>query len=523
MSNININFEKEIENIFLGNLNKNIFGNIPKIINTIVKDNKIFDEPKEWYNSYDLLKVEKKSDNYLISFIFLYFEFNETRLKYFLDNFNKDDINRIKYIKNNMKDKETNNILNELISPKNLIKSKTDKKNKEVNSDQNSKINNNNGNTYEETYNTNYGKEINYINDENQNDNKFSNENINNDINIAENITSENNHKENIDINEHIIKLYDEIMKLNEDIKKLKSDKGELENKVQKLIKDNIEKEKKISDNKKEINNLINEKKIEKNNISLMNQKIERIDNKNKTLSKRVNNLEKLIFASNLNINFLGNRDYYKTTLAIILYTEKLNIYMDNEKKFVKSQGIIAQNLVEHFSKKFGDKTENKNQIKIVEFLFLCIKCCEQVMHKLTISNLSQDSNINTLKLFSDNNFSNMIDSLTIFMQPEKLDELFNKRIINKSKNTEFLRDDYQVLIENVLIKDLKKGRNSFQHLFTKQYKLGDKNFKAEFSFTPQILIDYFNKMKFEQTYQNCYKNTDWKLMKFGIFDLNWG
>ena len=66
MSNININFEKEIENIFLGNLNKNIFGNIPKIINTIVKDNKIFDEPKEWYNSYDLLKVEKKSDNYLI-------------------------------------------------------------------------------------------------------------------------------------------------------------------------------------------------------------------------------------------------------------------------------------------------------------------------------------------------------------------------------------------------------------------------------------------------------------------------
>ena len=39
----------------------------------------------------------------------------------------------------------------------------------------------------------------------------------------------------------------------------------------------------------------------------------------------------------------------------------------------------------------------------------------------------------------------------------------------------------------------------------------------------PDKITDYFNKMKFEQTYQNCYKNTDWKLMKFGIFDLNWG
>ena len=75
-------------------------------------------------------------------------------------------------------------------------------------------------------------------------------------------------------------------------------------------------------------------------------------------------------------------------------------------------------------------------------------------MHKLTVSNLNLEPNTNVLKLYSDNNFSNMLDSLVIFLQPSKLDSLFKERQ-NKLK-TEFLKDDYRQVIMNVLKKEAK-------------------------------------------------------------------
>ena len=49
-------------------------------------------------------------------------------------------------------------------------------------------------------------------------------------------------------------------------------------------------------------------------------------------------------------------------------------------------------------------------------------------MNKLKISNLDFKENITVLKLFSDNDFSNMINSMIVFLQPKKLEELFKEK-----------------------------------------------------------------------------------------------
>lgn len=155
-----------------------------------------------------------------------------------------------------------------------------------------------------------------------------------------------------------------------------------------------------------------------------------------------------------------------------------------------------------------------------MEFLLFCIRCCEQVMHKLTVSNLNLEPNTNVLKLYSDNNFSNMLDSLVIFLQPSKLDSLFKERQ-NKLK-TEFLKDDYRQVVMNVLKKEAKIKGYEFKYLFKKPFDINNKNYEPIFSIDPQSLYDYFESMKFEIKYKKCYEETDWKLFQKGVFELNW-
>ena len=138
----------------------------------------------------------------------------------------------------------------------------------------------------------------------------------------------------------------------------------------------------------------------------------------------------------------LGNSDFYKTTLAIMLYVEKLNIYIDKNKEEVKAPSIIVRDLIEYYKTKLTNqnKIEINNIIKVIEFLLLCIKCCEQLLHKITISNLPFKDNIKVLKLYSDNDFVNMIDSISIFIQPQKLDELYKNKVNKLS--TEYIKDE---------------------------------------------------------------------------------
>ena len=172
--------------------------------------------------------------------------------------------------------------------------------------------------------------------------------------------------------------------------------------------------------------------------------------------TQKITNLEKLIFSSNLNINFIGNRDFYKTTLAIIFYNEKLNIY--NNKNEVKSAYEIVKELTKHYEEKMNKQNEYeiKTKMQVSEFLLLCIKCSEQIMHKLTISNLDFKENITVLKLFSDNDFSNMIDSMIVFLQPKKLEELFKEK--NRKIKNEYTKDEYSKVIKSVLQKDLQNN-----------------------------------------------------------------
>jgi len=72
--------------------------------------------------------------------------------------------------------------------------------------------------------------------------------------------------------------------------------------------------------------------------------------------------------------------------------------------------------------------------------MHLYIKWKEQMMHKLTISNLDFKENINDLKIFNDNDFSNMIDSKIVFLQSSKISLTFQKyrKIKNDNKKDEY-------------------------------------------------------------------------------------
>ena len=144
-------------------------------------------------------------------------------------------------------------------------------------------------------------------------------------------------------------------------------------------------------------------------------------------------------------------------------------------------------------------------------------------MHKLTVSNLSFKDDKNVLKLFSDNDFSNMIDSMQIFIQPQKLDELFQKRVNKIPKD--YIKDEYNQLVKNVLLEEFKFNNEiPYKYLFIKHYKSSDINvndFIPIFTLTPDVLSDFFKNMKIDK-YQSYYYNTNWKLKKFGVFDLDW-
>ena len=123
----------------------------------------------------------------------------------------------------------------------------------------------------------------------------------------------------------------------------------EKNSKIQKLMKDNhIIKNKESSQNIKlrelqeKVKKLTDNYKGQLNISSQLKEKINNLEQFRMISNQKITNLEKLIFSSNLNINFIGNRDFYKTTLAIILYNEKLNIY--NNKKEVKSAYEIVKN-----------------------------------------------------------------------------------------------------------------------------------------------------------------------------------
>ena len=88
--------------------------------------------------------------------------------------------------------------------------------------------------------------------------------------------------------------------------------------------------------------------------------------------------------------------------------------------------------------------------------MHLYIKWKEQMMHKLTISNLDFKENINDLKIFNDNDFSNMIDSMIVFLQPKKLEELFKEK--NRKIKNDYTKDEYSKVIKSVLQKDLQNN-----------------------------------------------------------------
>jgi len=294
----------------------------------------------------------------------------------------------------------------------------------------------------------------------------------------------------------------------------------EKDSKIQKLMKDNNNQNIKLREVQEKLKKITENYKGQLNISAQFKEKIDTLEQFKIISAQKITNLEKLIFSSNLNINFIGNIDFYKTTLAIIFYNEKLNIY--NNKNEVKSAYEIFKELTKHYEEKMNkqNKYEIKTKMQVSEFLLLCIKCSEQIMYKLTISNLDFKENITVLKLFSDNDFSNMI----VFLQPKKLEELFKEK--NKKIKNDYTKDEYSKVIKSVLQKDLQNNTETiYKHLFTKPYNYVDISsnyFRPIFSLTPDTLKIYFEKMKFDSYYYNCYINTNWKLMKHGVFDLDW-
>ena len=545
---LKVNIEDEIWKIFKG-IGSN--DNTPKIIKKLREDKNIFEVPLQWINFYDLL--EKDNNLNKIVFLFLYFNFKKSDLNYFLMDLNEKTKEEIAKIKTEFKSKENEIFLKEIENTSKDKKGKRKRKSKEKGikiqeSEQNNLKKANVLNEKEITNNTEEELNINILN---ANNNNNTNNNNTNNINI-----SDNNNNLIIKINDNqeafMIGLYDEISNLNKTIIDLKKKVTNLENKDITLTKDNNELKNMVKDlenkhisltkDNNELKNMVKDQKLKlkdhqdkikeltENNKCQLNiltqfrQKINNLENYKFSSAQKISNLEKLIFTSNLNTNFIGNRDYYKTTLAIILYNEELSIY--NDKKEVKSPYEIVKELVKHYEEKMNKQNEYeiKKKMQVSEFLLLCIKCCEQIMHKLTISNLDFKENINILKLYSDNDFSNMIDSMIVFLQPQKLEELFKEK--NRKIKNDYIKDEYNKVIKNVLQKDLQNNAETiYKHLFIKSYNYAEvftHDFMPKFSLTPDILKIYFGKMNLDTYYYNCYINTDWKLMKNGIFDLDW-
>ena len=119
------------------------------------------------------------------------------------------------------------------------------------------------------------------------------------------------------------------------------------------------------------------------------------------------------------------------------------------------------------------------------------------MMHKLTISNLDFKENINDLKIFNDNDFSNMIDSMIVFLQSSKISLTFQKYRKIKNDNK---KDEYSKVIKMFQRKTYKiKQKKFIVNLFIKPYDYTDisvNNFWIKFSLTPNILKIYLENMK---------------------------
>ena len=535
-----IDVKDELINIFKGTRKSK---SLLDIINELIKDDKIFQIPKYWLNSYNSL--EKQQKNNIISFLFFYFDFKENDLKCFFDDFSDKDLKKIKEMKGYIKHLENEQLLKELEIPKE--DKKTKKKENNLNKEKNEiEIKEENGNTNEETNNIEEINNNDNIEDTHNIDIRIE-ENNNNLINEENTLFAEKEEINNLNNNNLLPGLFDEILKLNKTITIFKGKIENVENDNKKLKEENVETKKeikllkskvleqnikikdqniKIKDQSIKIKEEVAKNKIQDVNIKYLNNQINLLKESNKKLKnndkvhdKKINKLEKLLLSSNLNINFLGNCDYFKTTLALILYTEGLNIYNNKEKNEIKSFFIITKELVDYYQNiNKENNNENKNKIKIVEFLLFLIRCREQDMHKVTKSSLKLKSNTNALKLYNDNNFYNMLDSLIIFIQPSELNALFRKR--QNELKSGFIKDDYRQLIINVL--ESKNEGYEFKYIFKKPFNIKNKNYEPVFSISPNILYDYFEKMKFEIKYKECYEKTDWKSNQNGIFELDW-
>ena len=119
------------------------------------------------------------------------------------------------------------------------------------------------------------------------------------------------------------------------------------------------------------------------------------------------------------------------------------------------------------------------------------------MMHKLTISNLDFKENINDLKIFNENDFSNMIDSMIVFLQSSKISLTFQKYRKIKNDNK---KDEYSKVIKMFQRKTYKiKQKKFIVNLFIKPYDYTDisvNNFWIKFSLTPNILKIYLENMK---------------------------
>ena len=293
------NVEDEIWKIFKG-IESN--ENTPKIIKKLREDKNIFEIPLQWINAYYLL--EDKDVNKTI-YLFLYFDFKESELNYFLMDLNEKTKDEIAKLKTEMKEKENENILKEI---ENTSKNKKEKsKEKGINfleTEKDNLLKNNGLNEKEVTNNTEEELNINILNVNNNNTNNMNNNNL---------IINPNDNQDNF-----IIGLYDEISRLNQTIIDLKKTVTDLNNKdmeknskIQKLMKDNhIIKNKESSQNIKlrelqeKVKKLTDNYKGQLNISSQLKEKINNLEQFRMISNQKITNLEKLIFSSNLNINF---------------------------------------------------------------------------------------------------------------------------------------------------------------------------------------------------------------------------
>jgi len=144
----------------------------------------------------------------------------------------------------------------------------------------------------------------------------------------------------------------------------------EKDSKIQKLMKDNNNQNIKLREVQEKLKKITENYKGQLNISAQFKEKIDTLEQFKIISAQKITNLEKLIFSSNLNINFIGNRDFYKTTLAIILYNEKLNIY--NNKKKVKSAYEIDKELTKFYEEKMNKQNEYeiKEKMQVSEFCF---------------------------------------------------------------------------------------------------------------------------------------------------------